>query len=110
MLTSICARVSRVPSAGTPWVLANFAEALDLWLERDQPIPGIVMNVGEWIMTRSDDPYQGVRREAGFPNLWRTAVPSSQRDGTAVYCAYWIKERDRMVVCENIATLHLPIA
>ena len=33
--------------------------------------------VTEWILTRAADPYQGVRREAGFDNLWFGAVPRS---------------------------------
>ena len=61
-------------------------------------------------MSRSEDPYQGVRREAGFGNLWRATVPKSQYNETATYCAYWIKDADRIVQCESIATLSLPIA
>jgi hypothetical protein len=99
-----------VRSHGALWTLANFTEVLERWIERDEPIPGVVVVVGEWIMSRSDDPYQGVRREAGFDNLWWATVPNSEHQETAVYCAYWIKEADRLVQCESIATLSLPIA
>jgi len=106
----ICGHVSHVHSQGALWTLANFTEVLDRWIERDHPIPGLVLVVGEWIMTRSEDPYQGVRREVGFDNLWWAAIPDSQYNATAVYCAYWIKEADRVVQCESIATLGLPLA
>lgn len=64
-----------------PWALANFADVMELWIERDGPIPRIVMNVGEWVMSRSDDPYEGVRREAGFPNLGERLFPTPVTTG-----------------------------
>lgn len=36
---------------------------------------------------------QGVRREAGFDNLWFGAVPDSEDGkGRVVACSYWIVE------------------
>jgi hypothetical protein len=61
-------------------------------------------------MTRYDDPYQGVRREKGFPNLWFGAIPdSADGDGNVVACAYWIAESNRVVRCDSFATLSLPL-
>ena len=56
------------------------------------------------------DPYQGVRREAGFDNLWFGAVPrSGHGDGLAVMCAYWIFESTRVVRYDSFASLGQPI-
>jgi hypothetical protein len=62
-----------------------------------------------WIMSRSEDPYKGVRREADQPNLWFGPVPDSARDGVVVACSFWIFELTRTVKCNSFATLSLPI-
>jgi hypothetical protein len=61
-------------------------------------------------MTRYDDPYKGVRRAHGFPNLWFGVVPESDDGkGQVVVCSYWIEEAARRVRCDSFATLSLPI-
>jgi hypothetical protein len=61
------------------------------------------------VLSRFDDPYQGVHREPGFENLWYGAVPETRHDGDqVVVCSYWIEERTRTVRCDSIATLGLP--
>ena len=53
--------------------------------------------VTEWILTRYDDPYEGVRREEGFPNLWFGIVVRT--GDAAVVCSYWIEESRHVVRC-----------
>jgi uncharacterized phage-associated protein len=64
--------------------------------------------VTAWILTRYDDPYQGVRRETRYPNLWFGAIPNTGHGlGYVVGCAYWIDESARTVQCDSFATLSL---
>ena len=96
-------------STGDPWALARFIEMLDAWIDREKPEADLRLMTTAWVLSRADDPYQGVRRAAGFDNLWwgpvpRTATPA----GTVVTCAYWIFEADRVVRCDGFATLSLP--
>lgn len=64
----------------------------------------------EWVITRYNDPYQGVKRESGFDNLWFGPIPNSQDGcGHVVTCSYWIQESTRTVRCDNFGTLSLPL-
>jgi hypothetical protein len=94
---------------GTRWSLEGFEEALDIWAERESPDIDLRLVVTSWVFARHGDPYVGVRREAGFDNLWFGAVPGSIRDQKVVVCSYWIIESARTVRCDSIATLSLPI-
>jgi len=92
------------------WQLAGFLDRLDAWAERESAPGDLRLLVTAWIMTRYDDPYQGVRREPGFPNLWFGVVPNSgDGSGAVVVCAYWIEESTRTVSCDSFATLNLPL-
>jgi hypothetical protein len=90
------------------WILERFGECLDQWIDSEAPPQDVRLVVTEWVLSRFDDPYNGVRREQGFENLWYGTVPRSRHGGEAVLCAYWVNEREHMVVCESIATLTLP--
>jgi hypothetical protein len=59
------------------WALAAFLHHLDTWIKQEQPSDDLRLLVMSWIMTRSDNPYQGVQREPGFDNLWFGAIPGS---------------------------------
>jgi hypothetical protein len=88
----------------------GFLDRLDTWAEQESPPDDLRLLVTAWIMTRYDDPYQGVRREHGFPNLWFGVVPHSEDGaGAVVVCAYWIEESTRIVRCDSFATLNLPL-
>ena len=92
------------------WTLENFAEALDRWIDEEHPSEALRIHVTTWIFTRFEDPYQGVRREPGFPNLWFGAIPgSTHEEDHVVACAYWIREGDRTVRCDSFATLGWPV-
>ena len=91
------------------WSLEGFEEHLDIWISREDPDADLRLVVAEWILTRFDDPYQGVRREPPFDNLWFGLVPGSRRGDLVVTCAYWILEREHTVRCDSFATLRLPI-
>lgn len=90
------------------WSLFNAEEALDRWIHSSEPDQDLIIVVTEWLLSRLEDPYQGVRREPQFPNLWVGKVPRSLRGGMQVLCAYRIFEQDRRVVMDNIATLRRP--
>ncbi len=94
----------------TPWQLVGFLERFDLWADQEKPADKLRQLVLAWIFTRIDDPYQGVRREPGFPNLWFGPVPSSEHgEWSVVCCSYWIEERDHVVRCDSFATLNRPV-
>ncbi|MDQ3611638.1 MAG: hypothetical protein M4D85_08570 [Actinomycetota bacterium] len=99
-----------MPRPDPTWTLHGFEECLDAWIEREQPSEDLSYVVTEWAISRSEDPYGGVRREPGFDNLWFGSVPlSGDGRGNAVACAYWIEEGTRTVRCDSIATLSQPI-
>jgi hypothetical protein len=83
---------------------------LDRW--RDEHADGdelLLRRVVNWIESRQEDPYQGMRRERGFDNLWFGAIPGTRRAGSVVTGSYFIRERDHVVVCSSIATLGEPV-
>jgi hypothetical protein len=99
-----------VSSAAPLWKLEGFLDRLDTWEKIESPSDDLRLIVTAWIMTRYDDPYQGVRRESGFPNLWFGVVPHSDDGaGNVVVCAFWIEESRRTVRCDSFATLSLPL-
>jgi hypothetical protein len=61
-------------------------------------------------LSRADDPYQGVKRERGYDNLWYGVVPNSLHgDNMIVLCSYWVYESRHAVRCDQIATLNYPV-
>jgi hypothetical protein len=92
------------------WTLSNFIDGLDRWIALENPDDDLRVHVTAWVLTRSDDPYQGVRREPGFDNLWYGAIPGSiHPPSSLVVCSYWIEEAHHSVRCESFATLSMPI-
>ena len=101
---------TRVSDGHRDWQLEGFLDRLDAWIELEAPTDDVRLLVTAWIMTRYADPYQGVRRETGFPNLWYGAIPDTEDgNGSIVACAYWIEESNRTVRCDSFATLSLPL-
>ena len=92
------------------WTLDGFEDRLDGWATREQPPEDIVIVVWHWVLSRFDDPYSGMQRQPGFPNLWFGAIPESEHDpGQVVVCSYWVEESTRTVRCDSIATLNMPV-
>jgi hypothetical protein len=91
------------------WILEGFEEAFDIWGEQESADHDLRVQVLSWLLTRMDDPYVDVRREPAFDNLWFGPVPGSIRSGHVVACSYWIFESSRIVRCNSIATLSLPL-
>ena len=96
--------------AASPWVPEGFDECLQRWDELEKPPDDLRSWVVEWSFTRLDDPYQGVRREPGFANLWWGVVPGTLHEGDkVVVCSYWVVESIHVVRCESLATLSFPL-
>lgn len=91
------------------WELEGFLDGLDAWIAQETTDGTLRIVVTEWVLGRVNDPYQGVQREPGFPNLWFGVVPGSWRDGEVVVCSYFIFEEQHIVRCDSFATLALPI-
>jgi len=91
------------------WELRRFLEAFDEWAELEEPDADLRTMVLAWIFTRAEDPYEGVKRQPGFPNLWFGRVPRTQREWEVVVCSYWIMEQEHAVRCDRIATLNSPV-
>ena len=90
-------------------MLQNFTDRLDAWIASQSPSLELRLQVTEWVLSRFDDPYQGVHREPGLDNYWLGIVPGSQEGDRVVTCLFWIFERTRTVRCDTFATLCLPL-
>jgi hypothetical protein len=88
------------PDSENRWRLDGFLERLDLWIETKSPEDDLRLQVTAWIYTRFNDPYEGVRREAGFPNLWFGVIPGARNGSDVVVCSYWIEERTHRLRCD----------
>lgn len=93
------------------WLLEDFLEQLDRWAERESVSIDLKFVVTEWVLSRMDDPYEGVRREPTMPNLWYGKVPNTYdaTDRTVIVCSYFINEHEHSVRCDSFARLGLPI-
>lgn len=98
-----------MPDGAFVWELKDFLDRLDDWIALEAPPQSLVHHVTSWIMSRGDNPYQGVQREPGFDNLWYGVVPRSGHDaGSVVVCSYFVFETTRVVRCNSFATLNWP--
>lgn len=92
------------------WTIEHFVDRLDAWVALEQPTDGLRQLVTTWIFSRVEDPYEGVRREPGFDNLWYGAVPGSAHGAEQIVGrSYWIDERRRLVQTDSFASLSRPI-
>jgi hypothetical protein len=99
-----------LPEPPTTWRLENFLECLDRWSEQENASDDLRLVVTAWILSRFDDPYQRVRREPDFDNLWFGPVPGTlDATGRVIACGYWISETTSVVRCDSIATLGYPL-
>jgi hypothetical protein len=74
----------------------------------ESPEVELRMAVRDWLLSRLDDPYQGVRLEPGFENFWSCVIAGTRRGWTAVVCSYFIFEATGTVRCNGLATLSWP--
>ncbi len=92
------------------WRQAAFETRLDEWIELEGPSLHLRRLVTAWVLTRLENPYDGMQRQQGFANLWFGRIPGTYQpgDGTVVVCSLWIEESSRMVRCDRIGTLTIP--
>lgn len=92
------------------WRLVRFLEHLDLWAEVEKPDQDTRLRVTNWVIARHEDPYAGVRREPGFPNLWFGRIPDTfDAAGSVVTCSYFVFESTKVIRCNSIGRLNLPL-
>ena len=92
------------------WEFRNFGECLDAWIDQTRPDDDLRLIVTQWVMARHDDPFEGVSRQAPHPNMWFARIRDTYRPpGTMVTCSYWVFADERVVYCDRIQTLNLPI-
>jgi hypothetical protein len=101
-----------MPDGG--WNLAGFDDWLDIWINNDAPDQDTRLHVAAWLVTRVDNPYDGMKREGvdeygmGHPLLWGGWVPDTVWGSQGVYCSYLIFEETGTVRCNSLATLSWP--
>lgn len=95
------------------WATEGFEDRYDAWVESEQPGHEHSRLVLRWLLELADDPYRGVRETSFAPNYWRASIPGSMLltpDGQTVVSAFWyIREDDRVVRLDMLATLTLPL-
>lgn len=96
---------------GEPWRLSRFQERLDEWIDLEDPDDRLRIVVVNWVLSRMEDPYDGLLRQQGFDNLWFGIIPGTGdlSARSAVVCSLWIEETAHSVRCDRIATLSWPI-
>ena len=97
------------PMPAERWQLDMYLDAVDEWIEVESPPGWLRFVVREWLLSRFDDPYVGMRRAGGFENLWFAMVPLSAHNWLVVTCSCWIEERARTVRCDRIGSLGWPL-
>lgn len=103
-------RDSRPVSDGADWKLEGFDDHFDDWVLREDPGADLRVLVLDWIMTRHENPYRGVKRESGFDNLWWGQIPESEDGrGNVVICSYFVWVASSTMTCNGIATLSWPV-
>jgi hypothetical protein len=96
------------------WNLTDFETHIELWQQICDPPVEDRLAVANWLLSRLEDPYEGMRHEgvdadgAGHPNLWSGVVPGTYRDGAAVLVSVMIFERVGTVRCNSIMTQGWP--
>ena len=102
-----------MPDGRGLWTLLEFNERFDAWAARENPSPDLRFVVYQWIFSRMEDPYEGAKREPGFPNLWSVQVRGSATgrpgDIKVVLCSFWIHEADHKVECDNFSIVSYPV-
>ncbi|MGH3932404.1 MAG: hypothetical protein ACRDTF_20790 [Pseudonocardiaceae bacterium] len=99
-----------MPDGAPLWELKKFIERFDAWAELESPSDDLRPRVLEWVMSRRENPYQGVDRVSGFPNLWFGQIPNSDDGhGNVVVCSYWVTVSTNTVTCDNFGTLSRPL-
>jgi hypothetical protein len=98
------------PDTSDSWIFVRFEELFVSWVQRESPDEGTQVKVIDWIRDRRGDPFAGVLRDTGHPNLWFGRVPSTlDDDGTLVTVTYQILMRTRVVRCMLIGRVGLPM-
>jgi hypothetical protein len=94
-----------------PWTLIGFTERFAEWVDRETIDERVQQVVAAWIGARALNPYQGVRLEDGFPDLWWGHIPGTfHKGGEAVaVCVYFIDAGGRTVRCDTFASLSWPV-
>ncbi|MFK3980941.1 hypothetical protein ACI2K4_11250 [Micromonospora sp. NPDC050397] len=102
-----------MPDGHGLWKLAGFEEAFEQWLIRESPSADVSLAVAEWMLSRAEDPYEGARREPGFPDLWtariRGTAEGRRTKFNMVLCTFRVLEPEHVVSCDNFATLGYPV-
>jgi len=71
-------------SPNLPWQILGTEECLDRWQDREEPSTDLSFLVAEWLVSKLDDPYQGMRRVPELPNLWFGKVSRSDHGADSV--------------------------
>ena len=91
------------------WRLVDFSTHIERWIAQDAPSIDLRVVVIDWLVSRADDPYQGVRRWPGADAWWHGEIPLTRTsDSRAVHVNYVIEERTHSVNRRGLATLDLP--
>ncbi len=93
------------------WRLIDVDDRLDEWIERESPNQDLIIAVTAWTLSRMEDPYESLRRDPGFANLWFGKVPRTYDPDTrtAIACTLFVDEQSHEVKIDRFARLGVPI-
>jgi hypothetical protein len=91
------------------WILENFVEAINEWLERDEPPVAWFLAVLDWTERIRVDPFRGGSpdREFGEP-FWSARIPGATDGVSATICVYTVNRANHSARCSAITSLQLP--
>jgi hypothetical protein len=59
-------------SPNRPWQILGTEDCLNRWQDREKPSTDLSFLVAEWLVSKMDDPYQGMRRIPEFDEAAHT--------------------------------------
>jgi hypothetical protein len=102
---------SNVPDdPGRQRLLLDYEEPIRLWVREYAPSLPVLLTVRDWLRSREENPFAGIRYVHGFDNYLFGVIPGTMGDdGRVVTCTYWVFREDWTVRIDMLSTASWPV-